>query len=72
MYALYKPSEQFGSTKRGGKAIDFTSYFADIINTNTHLTAQEIEGATQQRESWKKLVIACTLAGDKLIVYSII
>ncbi len=32
-------------------------YIADIINTKTHLTAKEIEGVAQQRESWRKLVI---------------
>ena len=63
-YALYQPSEQLGSSKRGRKATDFTTYIADIINTSTHLTAQEIEGAAQQRDSWRKLVIACTPAGD--------
>jgi hypothetical protein len=31
-YALYKPSEQLSSTKRGRKAIDFTTYVANIIN----------------------------------------
>ncbi len=44
-YAFNKPSEKLGSTKQGRKAIDFTSYIADIINNNTNLTAQEIEAA---------------------------
>ena len=30
-YALYQPSEQLGSSKRGRKATDFTTYIADII-----------------------------------------
>ncbi len=51
---------QLGSTKRGRKAKYFASYIAEIISINTKLTAQEIEGADQQRDSWKKLVIACT------------
>ena len=55
-YALYQPSEQLGSSKQGRKATDFTTHIiANIINTITHLTAQEIERAAQQRDSWRNL-----------------
>ena len=60
-YALYQPSEQLGSSKQGRKQT--SRYIADIINSSTHLTAQEIEEAAQQRDSWRKYVIACTPAG---------
>ena len=63
-YALYQISNQLGTSKIGGHTTDYANYIAKIISKEARLTAQEIEKAANKRESWKKLVIACTPAGD--------
>ena len=59
-YALYEPSEILGKAKIGRPTTTYSKHIANIINSAVRLSPNEIERAAQDRESLKKLVLACT------------
>ena len=59
-YGLYEPKLELGKTRNGRPAESYTNYVAGLISKVVKMTSEEIETAAQNRDEWRKLVVACT------------
>jgi len=61
-YALYNPAESLGKRNPGSQPRSYLKQIAELINSTITLTPEEIDRAAQNRDTWKKLVLAYTSA----------
>jgi len=61
-YALYNPAESLGKRNPGTQPRSYQKQIAELINSTITLTPEEIDRAAQNRDTWKKLVLAYTSA----------
>ena len=61
-YALYNPAESLGKRNPGTQPRSYLKQIAELINSTITLTPEEIDRAAQNRDTWKKLVLAYTSA----------
>ena len=59
-YGLYEPKHELGKTRKGRPAESYTNYEAGLISKVVKMSSEEIEKVAQNRDEWRKLVVACT------------